>query len=118
MKSIRENEAGDWELTGRESDYIYDVEAVLQATKTKLNLWQGQYFLDTDEGTPYQAQILGVHTKDKYALPIIKDRIYQVPYVTKITSLTASVDSSTRTIGIYFSLITEFGAIKDEKWQQ
>lgn len=38
--------------------------AVAQAVKTKLNLWQGQWFLDSAVGTPYLQQVIGFGTID------------------------------------------------------
>lgn len=43
--------------------YINSPAAVGQAAKTRLLLWQGEWFLDTDIGTPYLAGIIGKHPK-------------------------------------------------------
>jgi hypothetical protein len=46
--------------------YKNNPEAVGQAVKTRLSLIQGEWFLDTNAGTPYNSQILGAGTVGTY----------------------------------------------------
>lgn len=76
---------GDYQL-GRTGLFLVDTpEAVAQAIKTRLGLMEGEWFLDTSEGTPYASNILGMHTSTTRDLAI-KMRILDTPGVQDITN--------------------------------
>ncbi len=53
MRYRREDENGDYSFGQGDATFLTDTpEAVAQAVKTRLALWRGQWFLDTEEGTP------------------------------------------------------------------
>jgi hypothetical protein len=60
MRYRREDDDGDYTF-GRGDDtwLINSPEAVAQAIKTRFELWYGQWFLDTTEGTPWIQSVLG-----------------------------------------------------------
>lgn len=62
--------------------------AVGQAVKTRMALWQGQWFLDQTDGTPYMQDIIG--RKTAYDLEI-QTRILETPGVTEITAYSSNV---------------------------
>jgi hypothetical protein len=59
-------------LFGRGDDtwLINSPEAVAQAIKTRFELWYGQWFLDTTEGTPWIQSVLGKQRPELYNLAI------------------------------------------------
>ena len=83
-------------------------EAVAQAVKTRLGLIQGEWFLDTEAGTPYNSQILGagmVATYDR----AIQEVILGTQGVTEIVSYSSSVNSSTRAASVECTINTVYG---------
>lgn len=80
-------------------------EAVAQAVKTRLLLWQGEWFLDTSDGTPYMQGILGHNRNYDFA---IKSRILSTPNVTEIVSYSSNV-SPNRALSVTCSINTAYG---------
>lgn len=82
-------------------------EAVGQAVLTRLLLMQGEWFLDTSEGTPYSTQILGTGTQALYD-QAIQQRILGTPDVLRIDSY-ASVLDDQRNLTVSCTITTQFG---------
>lgn len=84
-------------------------EAVAQAIKTRLLLWTGQWFLDSDEGTDYLGGILGEGTLPIYD-QVIKDRILGTQGVSSIDSYASFLDEK-RNLSVQAVVTTIFGQI-------
>lgn len=86
MRYRAQSSTGDYVFGQRVPPFLVDSPgAVAQAVLTRLRLSQGEWFLDTQEGTPYLSQILGtntLYTKDT----AVKDRILNTPGVKSILS--------------------------------
>jgi hypothetical protein len=80
-------------------------EAVAQAVKTRLLLWQGEWFLDITDGTPYMQGILGHNRNYDFA---IKARILNTPGVTEITSYSSGI-SPNRALSVTCTINTAYG---------
>ncbi len=65
-------------------------EAVAQAVMTRLRLLAGEWFLDSEEGTPYTTQILGRNTEATYD-QAIRERILDTQGVTALASYSSSL---------------------------
>lgn len=56
-------ETGDSTIfSGNTQFLVNSPETVAQAVLTRLRLWQGQWFLDTNVGVPYLTQVIGFGT--------------------------------------------------------
>lgn len=107
MKVRKLNADGDMCMGHGSADYIENTpEAVAQNVMTRLSLWSGQWFIDTDEGTPYLQEILGKH--DAVDL-LIKQRILETPGVIQIEQFEAIFDPDTRRLSITAEIDTEYG---------
>lgn len=82
-------------------------QTVAQAVQTRLQLAQGEWWLDKTEGTPYATQILGFHTQDLYD-QAIKERILDTPDVILIESYSSFLDQN-RALSIDCLLETKYG---------
>lgn len=87
--------------------WIDQQEAVAQAILTRLQLTAGEWFLDLDEGTPYNTQILG------FAPPNVRDfalrsRILDTIGVNSLTSYQSSIDQN-RACGVTADVDTIYG---------
>ncbi|HWI02401.1 MAG TPA: hypothetical protein VNT52_00985 [Acidimicrobiales bacterium] len=100
---------GDRVFGRGQKDFYRDTpEAVAQAVVTRLRLWLGEWFLDTEEGTPWQAAGLGAGrlvTVD----PMIRERILETEGVVSIDAYSSSYDASARKVTIAATISTRYG---------
>jgi hypothetical protein len=101
----------DWDLVvGHGSaDYLRDSpETVLQAVMTRLKLFVGEWFNDTEDGTPWRTQILGKYTKTKYD-SAIRRRILGTQGVTGIAEYRSAFDGEGRNLTVEAVVDTVYG---------
>ena len=99
---------GDYSFGHGTADFFIDVpEAPAQLVETRLGLWQGQWFLDQSEGTPYTTNVLGTGTKPLYDAAIQR-RIADTQGVTGIENYTSSFDATTRKLTIDADVLTQY----------
>ena len=109
MRYRKLDSAGDMKFGHQQYDFLQDTpETVGQAVQTKLALWVGEWFLDTDEGTPYEQAMLGMG-KSKSIEPAIRKRILETEGVTEIEFLELLWNPDTRQSGINVTINTEYG---------
>ena len=100
---------GDFSFGASQLNFYRDTpEAVGQAVQTRLLLWLGEWFLNTDEGTPFMLGILGNHSKE-LADATIQDRINSTDGVTEITDYESEIDTENRILSVRVSISTIYG---------
>lgn len=98
---------GDY-LFGQVGSFLVDTpEAVAQAIQTRLLLWTGEWFLDSQEGTPYETAILGYGTQGSRD-SAIKQRILGTPGVSQILNYSSNVQD--RKLSVACTVETIYGA--------
>jgi len=106
MRVRKLDDLGDM-VFGRQHEYYEDeANGVAQDVMTRLKLWKGQWFLDTDEGTPWIQEILGKHLG---ADAVIKKRIVETDGVKSLDDFEAILDPDTRVLTISATITTIFG---------
>lgn len=88
--------------------YVDSVEAVSQAVLTRLRLFQGEWFVDTADGTPWQTEVLGEQTRSTYDMAI-RTRILGTPGVEQIDSYESDLDGNTRRLSVTCAITTAYG---------
>lgn len=83
---------------------------VAQAIMTRLRLRSGEWFLDTNEGTHYDDQILGFGTQDTRDLAI-RTRILDTPGVLQISEYISILDKK-RAFSVIATVDTVYGSVK------
>ena len=78
--------------------------AVGQAVVTRLLLWEGEWFLDVTDGTPWMQDIIGNNTNYDFE---IQNRILDTPGVTDIVSYASSVVN--RKLSVTATINTTYG---------
>lgn len=109
MKYRREDEKGDY--TFGQGDYTWltnSPEAVAQAVKNRFLLWNGQWFLDTSEGTPWIESVLGKQRPDTYNLAI-RRRILETRGVNSIIAFDTTLNTSSRRVLFSATIDTLYG---------
>jgi hypothetical protein len=91
-------------------DYFQNTpEAVAQSVLTRLRLWRGEWYLDTEEGTPYMQEILGKN-KEASAVSALYKRVRETEGVTAITNFQTSFNPDTRKMSFEIEIETEYGS--------
>lgn len=82
-------------------------EAVAQAVRTRLLLYQGEWFLDKMEGMPWMTEVFGAGTITLYDSAIRK-RILETPGVLSISDYQSHRDQS-RHLEVSCTITTQYG---------
>ena len=106
------DEYGDYTFGHGMADFYKDAAAVAQAVKTHLLLLYGEWWEDTEDGTPLFQEILRRSMSDKSVQAvdlIVKDRILDVDGVDAITKYISTVNKRTRVYEAEVELATIYG---------
>jgi len=85
---------------------------VRQNIDIKLKLFTGEWFLDTEAGTPYLEDILGKRISLAGALAAVRASILEVDSVSAVTNFTYTFNRQTRVLNYTFEASTPFGIIE------
>lgn len=108
MKYRKLDENGDYSFGRGNQNFLIDSpQAVAQAIKTSLALYQGEWFIDTSAGMPWLTQVVGFNTQSVYD-DLIKSKVQRVPGVTSIDSYNSTLDRSSRGLTVSMIVTTEF----------
>ena len=109
MRYRKLDKNGDFSAGHGSADFFVDSpEAVGQSVLTRLRLWTGEWFLDTNEGTPYRELVLGVR-KRQTAGPAIKMRVAGTEGVTEVSDFAAEYDGDARALTVTATVDTVYG---------
>lgn len=101
--------SGDMQFGHGSGDFIADTStAVAQRIQTRLGLWLGQWFLRTDDGTPYRTQVFGMRTNATRD-PAIRARILATPGCTGLPTYASQQNRRTRAWSVQATVDTQFG---------
>lgn len=110
MKYRKLDANGDYQFGNGNADFHKDTpETVAQACLTRLRLWAAEWFLDTSDGTPYQAGVLGKNSQAT-ADTTMRERILGTTGVTGIAEFSSFLDPELRTYSVSATIDTIFGA--------
>lgn len=99
---------GDMVFGNGAADFWVNVpNGVAQAIGSTLNLWAGQWFLDSTAGVPWDAKVLGNRTGARDL--VIQAAILGVPGVLSILSYSSSTNPNTRAFTAQGQVQTQFG---------
>lgn len=108
MKVRKLDEDGDMCFGHGSADFYEDcADGVAQNVRTRLSLWRGQWFIDTEEGTPWIQQVLGHRA---VAEAVLRSRILETPGVVDITSFETVFNPETRKLTVSVTIETNYGA--------
>jgi hypothetical protein len=122
MRYRKLSPAGDYVAGHGNADFWVDQpEAVGQAVLTRMLLYEGEWFLDTYEGTPWggfplnplvveRGQILGTHTQLTRDVAL-QSRALGTPGIMNIASYSSAVDPDTRRFSVEMTVNTIYGQV-------
>jgi len=103
---------GDMLFGHNSRDFLCDSPTtVAQAILTRLKLWQGEWYLNLQAGTPWMQQVLGNSPGTGVPDAVIRQRILGTPYVTDISDYASAFNPSNRTLVVSCQVYTQFGQI-------
>ena len=102
----------DLDVSGLDLRMLTGADLVRQQLRIKLRLWTGEWFLDTEFGTPYIQQVLGKQLTLSGAVAAIRRSILEVDNVTSITSFSYTFSRIDRSLSVSFEVSTPFGAVE------
>lgn len=103
---------GDYVFGQGQSDFfVNQPEAVAQYVYTRLMLWQGQWFYDTTQGTPWQTDVLGERTRFTRDV-VVHDTVLNTPGVADIVSYNSVINRDTRTFTAGMRIDTVYGQVQ------
>lgn len=85
---------------------------VRQQLLIKLRLWTGEWFLDTEFGTPYLRSVLGKQLSLSGAVAAIRKSILEVNGVRSLVAFSYKFDNAARKLNITFEADTPYGIIE------
>ena len=102
---------GDLAIDRLNLSIVKGADRVRQQLSIKLGLWVGEWFLDTEFGTPYLESILGKQVSLTGGISALKKSIMEVRDVDKIDSFEYVFDRPTRKLTNDFNCSTKFGIV-------
>jgi hypothetical protein len=109
MRYRKLDSAGDYTL-GSGADFLANSpETVAQAVRTRLELWAGEWFINTADGTPWPDDMLGKRFQRSNPDSAIKSRILGTPGVTELVEYSSAFDGETRKFSVTAKINTAYG---------
>jgi|LULL01.1.fsa_nt_gb hypothetical protein len=108
MRIRKVDASGDMVMGGDQASIWRDVpEVVGVLVEARLNLWEGQWWLDATQGTPYEQQVLGKRTEGLRD-PALQARILDTPGVVEIEAYNSVLDRQTRGLTVSATIQTVY----------
>jgi hypothetical protein len=112
MRIRRVDDTGDMRFGHSQSDYWFDApEGVGLLVSDRLMLFQGEWFADASQGTPWSTRVLGERTRDTRDL-IIRTQAMTTNGVRDIARYGSAFDPDTREWSASMTLDTIYGAVE------
>jgi hypothetical protein len=108
----------DLDLQNNDLYFLDGAERVRQHLAIKLKLFSGEWFLDTEFGTPYLASILGKQVSLAASVAALKASIMAVDGVDTITRFDYTFNRSDRNLEIDFEVQTPYGNLNIKQVKQ
>lgn len=109
MRIRRVDATGDMTFGQGQTNFWRDVpDAPAQLASSRLHLEEGEWFLDTTDGTPWRTKVLGKRTANTRD-PVIRSRILGTQGVKQITAYDSVLNRDTRGFAVQATIETAYG---------
>ena len=110
MRYRKLDKDGDYVFGSGSSDFLVNSpEAVAQAILTRLQLWLGEWFADTSDGTGWKQAILGRQPENLYEMTL-RQRVLETQGVSSIESFASDLNRNTRQLTVSMTINTIYGS--------
>ena len=109
MRTRALSPSGDYTFGHGLSNFLINSPACVgQEVQTRLGLLQGEWYLDTSQGTPWNTEVFGYNTQSTRDL-VIKNVILSTLGVTALQSFSSSLNPTNRKYSVSAEIITVYG---------
>lgn len=109
MRYRKQSSTGDYVFGAGQRDYGVDTpEVVAQAVVSRLRLQEGEWFMDTSAGTPWDTQVLGANTGSTRDM-VVFGAVLGTQGLTKVSNFVASLDATSREYRVGMTIDTLYG---------
>ncbi len=109
MKYRKLDVNNDYSFGHKNNDFWINVpDGVAQSVLTRLQLYQGEWWLDISVGTPWKTQVLGKYTNNTRDAVLVA-RIGETKGVKSIMSFNSNLDRNTREYRVNTTIDTVYG---------
>lgn len=112
-RDIKLDGDGDLSVSGGDLEMVSDADGILQSINTRLQFFQGEWFLDEDAGIPYFQSVLIKNPDPNVLSAIFRETILETPGVSALNDLTLDFDRSARRLSVSFRVETDLGQLAD-----
>lgn len=106
-----DDSTGDLVVTSGQLLLISDGDSIKQAVRARLRTLQGEWFLDTTLGVPYEQQVLVKNPNIPALSAVFRSAIETVDGVDEVTELSLNFDAAERTLEVTFKASTDTGEL-------
>jgi hypothetical protein len=111
MRVRAQDKNGDYTFGQSQANFLVNnVQAVAQIIGTRMRLIEGEWFLDTADGTPWYTQVLGKYTAQTRDLAL-QARVLGTPDVNEIIAYQSQAQSPSRIFVSVMTVDTTFGLV-------
>ena len=110
MADLKLDSTGDLDVTTNDFEVLNGIEAIRQELQIRYRFFLGEWFLNSQEGTPYFEHIIKKNANDAQVRAILVDVAKSTPGVVEVRSYEAELDSVNRILTVSM----QFGATTDE----
>lgn len=103
------DDSGDLAITDGNLVLLEDNAAIRQHIRIALNMYRGEWFLNTSEGVPWIQTIFRKGTSLAVVTAVLRNAILAVPGVTEIKTFDVAFDATARRVSLSFDAVTPDG---------
>ncbi len=112
MTAFLQDTDGDLALTKNRMRMTDGRIETAQTLRSRLRVFEGEWFLDETAGTPYFQEVLGKSKNPRSAEAAIKAVIVGTPNVTGLLEFSFTLNKQTREASVAFKVSSPFGPIE------
>jgi len=110
MRVRKLSSTGDYTFGQSQANfYVNKAIGVGQNVKTRLKLFEGEWFLNRNDGTPWRQNVFGVRSNPTYDM-VIQARILTTFGVEKILAYTSSLNDTLRKLTVRCQILTIYSS--------
>jgi hypothetical protein len=111
-RSFKLTDDGDLDISTGTFQFVSGLVAMKQAVRASILLFLGEWFLNTDEGTPWRQVIFVKNPNLAVVKTTLRARIMRVAGITSV-DLDIDLNRAARTLSVSFKATCDFGVFDD-----